>query len=403
MSGLTEKSIKAAAYERKPPQRDIRWDDDPVGLGLRVFPSGTKVFVLSYRTPGGTKRLYTIGTYGSPWTLKQAQSEARRIQLAVEGGADPVAERATRAIEARTGSVRAMFLAYVEDRRKDPKRPMRGSDSLLKLAELHIFPRFGSRSWQDVRRSEVRQWHDDLAKSPHQANNALRALRAAYNWRLRLEDESPGKRSSAGNPAALIRAFPATPRQVRLELSALPRLENAIESASNDPFMRALFKFILATGCRRSEALNLKWADVDLARHNPTAKFRDVKQGGDHEVPLSTEARKLLANLPRIEGNPHVFPGALPGAPLVGIDKAWDRARKAAALPHLRIHDLRRSVGSWLGDAGFSSKQIGTVLGHRSDITSRVYMSLGDKSKRAAVDAAAGLMRKARKTRKAKP
>jgi integrase len=81
----------------------------------------------------------------------------------------------------------------------------------------------------------------------------------------------------------------------------------------------------------------------------------------------------------------------------VGVDKAWDRARNAAGIPTLRIHDLRRSVGSWLGDAGFSSKQIGTVLGHRSDITSRVYMALGDATKREAVNAAATLMRKARK------
>lgn len=58
----------------------------------------------------------------------------------------------------------------------------------------------------------------------------------------------------------------------------------------------------------------------------------------------------------------------------------------------MRIHDLRRTFGSWLGDAGFTSKQIGTTLGHKSDITSRVYMALGDTSKRSAVDAVERLM-----------
>jgi phage gpG-like protein len=53
---------------------------------------------------------------------------------------------------------------------------------------------------------------------------------------------------------------------------------------------------------------------------------------------------------------------------------------------------LRRTFGSWLGDAGFTSKQIGTALGHKSDITSRVYMALGDESKQAAADAIERLM-----------
>lgn len=402
---LTVKEIDGLTYTADGGKRQVSWDDAPRGLGLRVFPSGLKVFVLSYRTAGGTKRLHTIGTYGSPWTLDTARSEAKRLQLAVEREqADPVAEKARHRIEARTGTVEAMFKGYVEARRNDPRRPMKRGDDLLKLAELHIFDDFGSRPWQDVKRSELREWLETFAKHPAQGNNALRALRAAYNWRMGLEDESPAKRSRPGNPAAGIKLFPMKPRQVRLELSQLPALEKAIDKATDDPYLRALFRFILATGCRRSEALHLKWDDVSLTGKTAAATFRDTKTADRHTVPLSREAVTLLRSLPRIEGNPHVFPGRGDGAPLVGIDKAWDRARKAAGVPHLRIHDLRRSVGSWLGDAGFSSKQIGTVLGHRTDITSRVYMALGDTSKRQAVDAAAALMRKARKPRaKRKP
>jgi len=75
------------------------------------------------------------------------------------------------------------------------------------------------------------------------------------------------------------------------------------------------------------------------------------------------------------------------GTHLVAPDKAWGRIRSTAGLAHLRMHDLRRTFGSWLGDAGFTSKQISSTLGHKTDITSRVYMSLGEGSKRAAVDA----------------
>jgi integrase len=153
---------------------------------------------------------------------------------------------------------------------------------------------------------------------------------------------------------------------------------------------------VLATGCRRSEAQRLKWVDVVLPEKGgkgaASATFRDTKAGSDHTVPLSAYAVAQLEALPRFVGNPHVFASRQHGKALQEPSKAWQRIRKAAGLAHLRIHDLRRTFGSWLGDAGFTSKQIGTALGHKSDITSRVYMALGDQSKRAATDAVGKLL-----------
>src|SRR5205823_9113524 len=86
-------------------------------------------------------------------------------------------------------------------------------------------------------------------------------------WRLWQEDDSPGNRrreSDTRNPCAGIDLRPETRRQVRLELAQLPELERAIDAQTDDPYLRAYFRFVLATGCRRSEALRLKWADVAL-------------------------------------------------------------------------------------------------------------------------------------------
>jgi integrase len=216
------------------------------------------------------------------------------------------------------------------------------------------------------------------------------------------EDDSAGdvqQKRDTRNPCAGIPLRPERKRQVRLELSELPRLEAAIDAETTDPYLRAFFRFVLGTGCRRGEALNLRWEDVTLERKTRTVTFRDTKSGDDRSVPLSSYCARLLGALPKVEGNPFVFVGRRHGKRLYNGSKAWGRIRERAGLFHLRIHDLRRTFGSWLGDEGFSSKQIGTVLGHRSDITSRVYMALGDKSKRSAIDAMHRLMRKA-KTRK---
>lgn len=399
---LTKRAIDAAVFSGLANARDVRWDDDPIGLGLRVYPSGRKAFVLSYRNARGVKRLATLGNYGVV-TLEQARSNARRLLLGVEDDVDPVSERRRERLEAKTGSVEAMVRAHIEARKADPHRPIRRPDSPLWYGEKFIFPRFGSRPWRDVRRSEIRAWHAGIVK-PYNANRALQALRAAFYWRLWQEDDSPGDRrreSDTRNPCAGIGLRPEQRRQVRLELADLPKLERAIDSEAADPYLRALFRFVLATGCRRGEALALKWADVALSERGAgrTVTFRETKSGADHTVHLSTYAAEQLAALPRMAGNPHVFVGRVRGAHVREVSKAWQRIRKAAGLEGLRIHDLRRTFGSWLGDAGFTSKQIGTALGHKTDITSRVYMALGDQSKREAAEAVARLIRRRRRPR----
>lgn len=107
---------------------------------------------------------------------------------------------------------------------------------------------------------------------------------------------------------------------------------------------------------------------------------------------LSAPAIELLEGLPRIAGNDWVFCGTVQGTHLDPKDH-WERVREAAGLKELRLHDLRRSFGSWLGASGVSPKLIGAALGHRTDITSRVYVQLGEAAniKRELVQAHAAL------------
>jgi len=396
---LTKRQIDTATYTGTDNARCVLWDSNPHGLGLRIFPSGRRAFVLSYRNSAGVKKLMDLGPYGV-LTLGKARIRARAELSAVESeNADPLADKQRRLLEARTGTVEAMFRAYIEARRSDPRRPMKSADEFLGVAVKCIFPKVGSRPWSDVKRSEIRAWHGSMSATPYQANRALMYLKAAYSWRIAQDDEKPEKRADARNPCWGVDLFPEKPRQVRLELEQAPVLDRAIDTETTDPYLRAFFRFVLATGCRRGEALALEWTDVNLDA-DPSVTFRNTKSSAAHTVPLSKYAARLLRDLPRIEGNPFVFVGHRHGTHLQAPNVAWDRIRKRAGLPHLRIHDLRRSFGSWLGDAGFTSKQIGATLGHRSDITSRVYMAIGDTSKRSAVDAVQTLMANAAKPKR---
>lgn len=383
---LTERAIAKAAYSGAGNARCTFWDDQPRGLGLRIFPSGRKSFVLAYRI-NGRKRLMGLGDIGI-LNLAAARRRARAELAELErASVDPLEQKRIHTLEARTGTIERLFSAYLEARKSDPRRPMKRHADQLALARHAIFPKLGARSWRELRRSEVRAWHGDFAARPYYGNRALQALRAAFYWRLRQDDDVEMKGPDARNPCWGIELFPETARAVRMELSEVPALEAAINGASRDPYVRSYFRLVLATGCRRGEALKLQWDDVSLDAKAPTVTFRDTKNRSDHTVPLSPYAARALKDLPRLAKNPHVFVGRVPRSHLAAVSKAWQRIRKALGRPDLRIHDLRRSFGSWLGDAGYTSKEIGATLGHRSDITSRVYMQLGDDSKRAAVNA----------------
>ena len=75
----------------------IAWDDKLVGFGVRVHPTGTKAFIISYRTgDGGRKapsRRVVIGRCGRV-TPDQAGRLAPRLLGQVAGGSDPAFEHA---------------------------------------------------------------------------------------------------------------------------------------------------------------------------------------------------------------------------------------------------------------------------------------------------------------------
>ncbi len=88
---LTAKSIKSFRYDGDGKSRDVRWDAGLPGFGLRIYPSGRKGFVISYRADG-RKRMMTLRDFGTQ-TLDQARTRARKHLVAVKDGVDPLEEK----------------------------------------------------------------------------------------------------------------------------------------------------------------------------------------------------------------------------------------------------------------------------------------------------------------------
>src|SRR5262249_15372067 len=66
-------------------------------------------------------------------------------------------------------------------------------------------------------------------------------------------------------------------------------------------------------------------------------------------------------------------------------EKPWRRVRKIAGVEVVRLHDLRRTVGSWLAEAGHNLPLIGRILNHTDPKTTAIYARLGDDPARKAL------------------
>lgn len=145
----------------------------------------------------------------------------------------------------------------------------------------------------------------------------------------------------------------------------------------------ALVRLLTFTGARLSEILGLRWDWIDTQAG--TARLPDSKTGAK-TLYLGAPALAVLAPLPRTAGNAHVLPGERPGAPLAPPQKAWQRIRRSAGLPDVRLHDLRHAFASTAVMAGDSLFIVGKLLGHRQASTTERYSHLAPDPARAVAD-----------------
>ena len=73
-----------------------------------------------------------------------------------------------------------------------------------------------------------------------------------------------------------------------------------------------------------------------------------------------------------------VFPGSGESGHLVEPKTVWRRVVKRSGITDLRMHDLRRTLGSYMAMTNQSLHIIGRALGHRSATSTQVYARLAN-------------------------
>jgi integrase len=369
---LNKTAIDALTFRPDGPIQQIVWDPGLAGFGVRLYASGRKSFVVGYRV-NGRFRLMVLAPYGT-WTLDKARRRAKTILGDAASGEDHLAER-QRARQADTlRELADRYIEYVEGRKKTWRTDRRRLDRW-------VLPHLGSRKIESVDLQDMQDLHDRIAaKAPYEANRIIEVVRRMFNLAVKWKVFP----STVPNPCIGVEKTREVSRSEYVPPERLGDLAKAIDAEDN-VYVRAAFWLFLLTGMRRSELLTCKWEQVDL--DNRRIWLPQTKGGQPRYVPLSKAAIDIIKATPRMLGNPYLLPGHIRGRPLVNIDKPWRRIRDRTGLHRLRIHDLRRTAGSYMVQAGHSIHAVKDILGHKSTKTTEIYARLAEQRSQDTVEA----------------
>lgn len=368
MPKLTKRFIDTLQIKDKP---YFSWDEGLKGFGVRIWPSGKKVYYLRYINKAERKDCkIKIGVQG-PITPDQARERAQELLGEIVKGLDPTREQKENK-SAKT--FQELVTAYFEHHGVK-KRPRSLIDD-RSMAKSVLLPRFGKTLVKNIDRQDIEQLHLKLKDTPYRANRVLallsKMLSIAVNWKWRID-----------NPVLGIERYQEYKRERWLSDQELPRLLKALDQHPNQLIANAI-RLLLLTGARKNEVLKATWEQFDLEEGVWVKPAHTTKQKKMAYLPLSPESLELLKEMREDSSSDFLFPGKNEGEPVKEIKRFWNSILKAAELKDFRIHDLRHTHASHLVSSGYSLSIVGKILGHTQAATTERYAHLAPSALREA-------------------
>ena len=354
------KSALNTANARPASQRSetVHWDTEVPKLGLRQRGT-TSSWIVQWRADGRTRK-QTLGR-ADAIPLPQARELARTLLDGVTAGAAPDA----------APTVAAFSRRYLKDLAPSWKPATHRAHS--HDVEHLIIPYLGSKRLNQVTRADLVSWKDGLPGSAASGNRALAVLSGMMRHAELLGLQPPGS-----NPCKGLRRRKTSFTATYLSEAQWARLGTALRRLEEThPREAGCFRFLALTGCRKGEALALRWDMID----GPRCALPDAKSG-PRAIWLGRPAKRVLASFPR--SNLYVFGEGKDPMPDHRIDRVWRKLRQSAKLDGARLHDLRHSFASVGINAGLDLRVIGGLLGHSDLATTEGYAHLEDRTIKAA-------------------
>ncbi|MCB0713107.1 MAG: tyrosine-type recombinase/integrase [Ignavibacteriae bacterium] len=409
-------------------KRDQYQDIKEKALRLEVTDKGKKTFKV-YRKMQGRPIRYTIGDFGD-WTIENARKSAGKISADIALGVNPNSEKQKIRQEMTFGT---MFQEYMERYSKKHKRSWKYDEREINRFVSHWF----NRKLSAITFNDVQRLHHQIGMNSGQtqANNLVRRVHAIYNKAIEWGWDG-------SNPAKGIKKFKEKSRERFLTPKELPFFFAALREEENETACDYIL-MSLYTGARKSNVLSMRWAEIDLEQS--LWRIPETKNGEPLTIALSEEAVDVLLRRKKHSNSVWVFPSDKTHGHVADPTKAWKRIltnatikfwyshthirplveqaqQKKSTFPHcrklystiadiaqkknvdlptglmdIRIHDLRRTLGSFQAAAGANQYIIGKSLGHKSQQATAIYARLDLDPVRASVQAASTAIRNAGK------
>jgi integrase len=354
---FTTQSIKDLKLARGDKEA-IFFDDNVPGFGIRLREGGSKTWIFQYRL-GGKQRRMSLGSVAAISLAKARDGErdkdgriirrgAKDLHATVRLGGDPAGE--TRQAK-RTAS--KTFEALAEDFLKDKEEQLRATSYAdVKRHMTKCATSLEPLQVSKITRGDIKACLRVVAKSRGEvtSNRVQTTLSTFFAWCVEHEHCDT-------NPVIGISRYEEESRDRVLSPAEL----RAIWRALSDDHYGAIVRLLALTGQREAEMGGLRWSEI-----NEQGDTVDLSGGRDgrtknkrrHFVPLSAPARAIIGAQPRRanqDGSPRDLIFGIGEGPFAGWSKCKERLdakieeTTGKALPHYILHDLRRSMSTYMG------------------------------------------------------
>tara|TARA_R110002167_G_scaffold29013_24_gene97069 strand:- start:1262 stop:2458 length:1197 start_codon:yes stop_codon:yes gene_type:complete len=340
-------------------------------IGLKCLSgkghAGSKRFLLRYVFES-RKRSIGIGRFPDI-DVATARKIARRYKSMIAEGIDPKAEKESYKAQP---TVSEFFWNTYLPLIKKQKRTW--PDDVQRYRD-YCEPVIGYLKYTDLNARQVQQLQLDLsgpiptreAYANSTCNRAIAVLKTMGNHAVRLGVVDV-------NEAAKIRLLKEDNARTRfLDIDEVRLLIKEARQLS-DKSIGGYIVMLALSGCRASEIRDARHQNLDCERR--TLFVPRTKNGRSRVVYLSDLALEVLAEIPKVAGNPFIFTGRLQGRPLSDCRTTFRNCLLRAGVTDVEnvcFHTLRHSAASNMVSAGFSLNDVKEQLSHQSIISSQRY------------------------------
>lgn len=366
-------------------------DSEQKGLYLRITPAGGKIFRLEHWSKKKQKTIKIVIGKFPDISLNTARELAAQHAVDINKGVDLQEIKKRDKLEQVLDDI---FTVWLNEHAIHNNKRWKQDESRY---NLYIRPHLGNMKLSEITDDVVRRWQLNLSKYKKQRGGDLLSKSTIQRAQIVLSSIFSKSARQIPNPCSQVSKYTPPRRTQFLQPEHLSRFYDALEHPDTPEYLRDYLLLSLYTGARRANILSMQWGQVDLILKLWIIPGSETKNEEPQIIPLSDQTVDILSKRQQNRTSIFVFPSPRKSKTghFVEPKKGWKSLLKRADLPDsYRLHDLRRTMGSWQAITGSSTKLIGASLGHKSEQATAHYAHLTIDPIRAAMQKAADEMEK---------